>query len=313
MQPGANPTSSVKCWIGYVNAVHQNNIFHSTKQGDKDRTELCARLEEVVKDKYDYMSESAKRHNSHISSLQQKYEEREHYMTSQMTTREAGMRDSMVKFSEHLQKLSEDYLGRQKTTYHKLQIQTNEEHKKALADMREERRLLEEQHRVEIGSLNKAMEETRKTGERHCEEVRKDLNEKLAQLRQEKERALQASLLEAKSRAAEVEKQHRIRETNAEKKAADDKEQLMTMFSRELTKISDEHRKAERDLERHHRERQADLEKHVKYSKLETAADVKRPAAAPAAETGKDEFMDKFDKHRQNLRERHEQAKKSLN
>ena len=277
-----------------------------------EKVTMAERMETLMKAKYDYMSVFATQHNEHVTSLQQKYEEREQFLAKEYATREAGLRAALLKFSENLQKAAEDQFGGQKKTYFKLEQQMKTQHEVELARAEKDRKDLEAKLRKEMKALSDEKENELK-------EVRQELEKDIAKLKQDKERTLQAAHMEAKSKLAEMEKQHRIKNTNMEKKAAEDKEQLTVMFSRELTKIGDEHRKAERDLEKHHRDRESELEKHIKYMKIEVQGAPVSSAQTTASSAGStqggdvaDEFMDKWDKRRQNMRERHEIAKKSL-
>eukprot|EP00662_Eupelagonemidae_sp_cell21_P026855 gene26855-41757_t len=78
----------------------------------------------------------------------------------------------------------------------------------------------------------------------------KDVEERLLRVKQELAKAQSQHQLDLKARTAELETHHRVREAQQEKRHADDRQQLMDSFQRELAKIGDEHRRAERELER---------------------------------------------------------------
>ncbi|KAJ9465778.1 hypothetical protein DIPPA_19192 [Diplonema papillatum] len=316
---------------------------------DHEKEEMTEFLDATVKAKYDYADGLRKRHDDHLTVVCARFEERERFLTNEYVTKEAALRTDLLQFADQCKRTAEEMLGRFRTEctretqrltdlFHSQAKEMKQKHKTDLADLSAQKDQMRKEYRAKLKEVEdrhvKRDEEQRRAHDKDTEEARKRLdravesadkrfNDATSDLRkemaakgtaakQEMTKAVQQAQLEGKQRLAELEAQHRIKVSHLEKQRADDKEQLMAMFSRELSKIGEEHRKAERELEKLHRDREAELDKRVKLfasSSESTQQDTKQ-----AVETSKmkDDFMGKWESQRQQLRDRHATVKKSL-
>eukprot|EP01064_Diplonema_japonicum_P024274 TRINITY_DN3480_c0_g1_i1.p1 TRINITY_DN3480_c0_g1~~TRINITY_DN3480_c0_g1_i1.p1 ORF type:complete len:727 (+),score=235.40 TRINITY_DN3480_c0_g1_i1:40-2220(+) len=314
-----------------------------------EKAALSQSLDDASQAKYIYVNELRKRHDEHLDMMAAKYQEREAYYVSEYASKEKSMREDLLKFSSALKKTSEEMLGRFRSEYakelkeqsdsfytqakamkakHKAAIidadvareQLRQDSKKKIQDLEERMASREEtlhkQHGKELDEARKRFDKAQETSDKRLSDtvrdLRNEMSAKATAAKQQETKALQTAHLEAKTKLAEMETQHRIKTTHMDKKSAEDKEQLMAMFSRELGKIGEEHRKAERELERLHRDREGELEKRLKL--LNTTSEATTASVAHAAESArlKDDLVGKWDKHRQALRDRHESVKRTI-
>eukprot|EP01059_Diplonema_ambulator_P036574 TRINITY_DN9163_c1_g3_i2.p1 TRINITY_DN9163_c1_g3~~TRINITY_DN9163_c1_g3_i2.p1 ORF type:complete len:712 (+),score=306.06 TRINITY_DN9163_c1_g3_i2:288-2423(+) len=329
--------------------IQVDEMREELKRMCDEKATLSQALDDTQEAKHNYVKELRKRHDEHLDMLAAKYQERENYYVTEYVSKEKAMRADMLKYAGTLRKHSEEVLGKMRSDYAKEVKEQNEnfyaqakemkaKHKTAMVDaelakekirnegkkkvqeledrMEQREEQLRKQHAGELEEARKRFDRAAEAADKRLSETVKDLrNEmsaKLTAAKQQEIKLVQQTQLEAKTKLAELESQHRIKETHMEKRMSDDKEQLMAMFSRELTKIGEEHRKAERDLERMHRDREAELEKRLKlvgHTADSTAASV---AAAVESAKMKEDLVGKWDKHRQALRDRHETAMKKI-
>lgn len=131
-------------------------------------------------------------------------------------------------------------------------------------------------------------------------------------VKQELAKAQSQHQLDLKARTAELETHHRVREAQQGKRHADDRQQLMDSFQRELGKIGEEHRKAERELERVHRERETELQRKVRTMVDYSAEKADHAADGAANDKLKEDFLGRWEQHRASLRTRHESVRRTI-
>jgi len=164
----------------------------------------------------------------------------------------------------------------------------------------------------EVKSLDKRLKEAQSEVDRLVTQRDTQIADRLLSMKQELAKANSQHSLDLKSRTAELETHHRVRESQQEKRAAEEKSQLMEMFKGELLRIGEEHRRAERELERMHRDRETELQRRAKVT---TEANREQAEALETRETGaqlKDNLLGRFEQHRQSLLERHNTMRKSF-
>eukprot|EP01062_Namystynia_karyoxenos_P012891 TRINITY_DN14642_c1_g3_i2.p2 TRINITY_DN14642_c1_g3~~TRINITY_DN14642_c1_g3_i2.p2 ORF type:complete len:745 (+),score=328.92 TRINITY_DN14642_c1_g3_i2:91-2325(+) len=164
----------------------------------------------------------------------------------------------------------------------------------------------------EVQILDKRLKEAQGEVDRLVCQRDKDIAERIATLKQELAKTHAQSALDLKARTAELETHHRVREAQQEKRNAEERGQLMEMFKGELIRIGEEHRRAERELERLHRDNQQELQRRAKIITDTSKDGADRAADQEAGSKFRDELLGKFEHHRQSMRERHDSVRRSI-
>ena len=273
------------------------------------------------------------------------YTSRESNLRDELTKFAADLRVNSEDTQARLKAHWEGALKEQTEQSNKSAKSTKRKHKEALADKDQAMETLKKKHQKNEDAAKKKLDDTEdkfrstidELKQKHEKEndtwrgkldnevansdkkvktVRQELQQemltKATAAKQELVKGISQAQLEGKAKLAELETQHRLREAQLEKKSGDSKDQLMELFKRELQKIGDEHRSAERELERMHRERESEFEKRIRLLSSRTENRANEVAATEDSVKLKEDFLGKWESQRQSLRDRHDTVKKSF-